>query len=154
MFVELMCGERYKILLVNCYISYYINENIILEYVNLLQKIQSLVINNNYYNVLIAGDFNCHLDSVLYNELNSFIRDNSYVASDIDILGFNCSKFTYISGIHKSIKSLKILDKYITSDHKPIQIVLDRVFECNFALCETNLSNNFIDWSKCGPDEH
>ena len=43
-------------------------------YIDLLNKIQSVVIEYNFSVVLTMGDFNCHIRT---NELMSFIIDNN-----------------------------------------------------------------------------
>ena len=57
LFVELNTEDNCRILLVNCYMPYFNTINDVTEYVNLLSEIQSVVINENYCNILMLGDF-------------------------------------------------------------------------------------------------
>ena len=163
LFLELKIDE-FAMLLVNCYLPYMgtANQTDQSEYINLLYKIQSVVIDHNYYNVIIMGDFNCHPNTPYFGELRNFVSEQNYILSDVELLDISSQTFTYISDLnnslrwldhvvmsvdlHNSIKSLEVLDNFFISDHKPIQVVLEKSFNKNY-FNNTKHVSQVLDWS-------
>ena len=130
-----------KFLLFNCYLPYYDNGRNLELYVHLLAKMHSLVLDNDCSKSIIIGDFNCNVDSILFNELTNFCIDNEYLIADVDRLGYNSGSFTYVSDANndcrwldhvvcsksakKLINNIDILHDFLISDHRPIEVTLD-----------------------------
>ena len=95
LFIDLKFND-FSVLLVNCYMPYMSSPNSIdqAEYINLLYRIQSVIIDFNFFNVLMMGDFNCHPNTLYFKELVSFTIDYNYILSDVDLLGISSNTFT------------------------------------------------------------
>ena len=164
LFIDLKFND-FSVLLVNCYMPYMSSPNSIdqAEYINLLYRIQSVIIDFNFFNVLMMGDFNCHPNTLYFKELVSFTIDYNYILSDVDLLGISSNTFTFISdinsskrwldhvissqGIHSSINCVKVLDDYISSDHKPIQISLNNFIVVNPSKEIITKPTSSVKWS-------
>ena len=109
-------------------------------YINTLAKLNAHVLDSYYANVFYMGDFNCHIEPVLFDELDKFCQDNEYILSDVNKLGIDSNTATFISdangdyrwldhivssfSANHMIKSISVLNYFIISDHRPIQMVL------------------------------
>ena len=166
--VELKCKDR-KVLLINCYLPHYDDGRNLEIYINLLYKINSLILASMYSDVIILGDFNCDINSILFNELVVFCGENSLNISDVDILKEESNSFTYVSdatgntrwldhvvtssNMHRYINDIQILYNFILSDHRPVIVefnfALDSIFSIEGPSLNSNVSNcnNKINWS-------
>ena len=143
MCIELITDSG-KILFINCYMPYFDNGRNYELYIDILHRINAVVLDNNYTDVMFLGDFNCNIGTVLFGELEIFCSEFNYFISDVDILGAASNNYTYISDctkecrwldhvlssefIHRSILEVNILHNFILSDHKPLQILLNVEF--------------------------
>ena len=116
--------------------------------------------------LVVAGDFNCHYGSRFYDSFVVFANDNDLIFSDINRL---TDAFTYCSDATSSctwidhvvcsrsvdalINKCFVLYDYVSSDHKPLLVVLNNLLQCDDLLpsLKTGSVGNLKavpDWSK------
>jgi len=102
------------------------------EYVDLFTKIHSLFTDSDCVYLLVAGDFNCKVDSRFYDVFCNFLRDLQLVCIDQHRLRGVC---TYISDdgqrrswidhiicskpLEKYVRDVSVLYGNVSSDHCP-----------------------------------
>ena len=163
---ELKYNDR-KILLINCYLPHYDDGRNLEIYIDLLHRINSLILASMYSDVIIMGDFNCDVNSILFDELEIFCEQNSYNISDVDILLKDSNSFTYVSDatgntrwldhlvtssiMHRCINDIRVLNEFILSDHRPIIVEFDFVLDNPSVIKRPGLNSNNnninIKWS-------
>ena len=155
----------------NCYLPHYDGGKNLEAYINLLGEINSFIVEINCSNSILMGDFNCHLNTPLFNELVDYCNDNNLILSDVKILGENSSTYTYVSdmssmtrwldhiicsqNVYKMIKSIRILHEFILSDHRPIDIVLsiEMHSNLNYYNIDSEKNSHNLDWSTINEDK-
>ena len=150
-----------NIMLISVYMPTNYGDDIsLLAYIECLCNIQSMIAENNVVDIIIAGDFNCSINSRFYVEFTQFIYDNCLVATDLHKLDNNT--FTYIKddgSVHTwidhivssrsmddKIENVAVLYHVITSDHKPVSFSL----RCNCTLT-SNVCHFESDGAKFSP---
>ena len=136
----------------------------------LLNKIQSVVIKYKFSHVLIMGDFNRHIRTNFFYELMSFIIDNNYKLSDVEFLGLDSNTTTYYGKandnarwlddvvtschVNENIKNIKVLDYFIITDHRPIQVCFnyDFITSKNIIYIGVNFKINY-NWESINGEE-
>ena len=131
--------DKSSLFLINIYMPCSTYHNID-EYVEKLSKLASFCKELNNFNICLL-DFNAGLENSFGKIYSQFCQDNSFIMSDNMILPTN--SFTFLSNAHGStswidhcastssayeaIESIKILQEFIISDHRPLQVT----FICN-----------------------
>ena len=99
-------------LLVNVYLPYQCQDNLAL-YLENIGKLQDLRANYSHDCMLIAGDFNAHLNTRFFDTLEQFCQDENLALRDVSAFGPNSGTFTFISEAHNTSSWL---DHVICSD--------------------------------------
>ena len=99
-----ICTDNFNITVVNWYLPYYSGEDSLEIYLNLLAKIHSVVVENDSNVTYIVGDFNAHVDSKMFEELESFCKNNNYIISDVKHLGKFSGIYKYVSDAYGSCR--------------------------------------------------
>jgi exonuclease III len=117
--------------------------------------------------LVVAGDFNCRVNSRFYNILQQFALSNRLCLSDVDRLH---NVFTYYSdsgtvsswidhilctqSIDQCIHSIEVLEDYVSSDHRPLCVTFSGLsHDIDLHTCNTDRSHDcsnvqYMDWSK------
>ena len=162
---EISLGDK-NFMLFNCYMPHFDGGRNLEIYINIINKMQSIILEHDHGNVIMMGDFNCHLDTELFHELLQFCSTNSYILADVDFLGRTSNAFTYVSDFNGSCRwldhilcsyafssaicNIQILDDCIISDLRPMQCVLNidnipytSIIQGNY---NSNECHHFINW--------
>ncbi|KAL0881850.1 hypothetical protein ABMA27_001625 [Loxostege sticticalis] len=113
----------------------------LVEYVQCLSEIVSIVESCNIETVYILGDFNAHPGELFGNELLDFCNEQNWTCVDIQMLGINSNTYTFVSEAHGShrwldhcvvteaalskVLSVKVHYGVYWSDHFPLEIQCD-----------------------------
>ena len=134
------------------------------SYLNSLYQLDSFLIDIDYDNIFIVGDFNADPNgSRSWENLNNFITRNHFKCFDREKL--NNDSFTHLSYGHGSckwldhvigrtmnnvsVKDIYILYDLIGSDHLPIvcQVMIDTLFSCDSGrIGNSGNDDSYIDW--------
>ena len=156
------------LLLINVYMpTNYGDDDSLEKYIDCLSKLEAVIIDTDAAHVLIAGDFNCDINSRFYVELCRFTSDNELIVSDMVRMNNVCtymsddgSKCSWIdrvlatASVDKLITAMSVLDEIIVSDHKPVSFSV----KCNVIVKEGNFTQTIArnrqvpHWSICSSD--
>ena len=159
----LSCGP---VLLVSAYFPTDYGDNDSLDsFIETCAAITAIYEESEAIQIVVAGDFNCHVGSRYYRTLLSFTQDNRLQLTDINRLSnvyTFCSDATssvswidhilYSDSLDTLVTSCNVLSTYVSSDHKPLYVTLDSVIPPvnTTSLNYSSAPDNYIlDWSNC-----
>ena len=132
-----------KYCFINVYMPYQHDDNYE-TFMECIGKLSATIEDSDMCNFIILGDFNSAVDTPFESELLEFCSAYELTISDYKRYGRGSGQFTYVSdahnstswldhiicshNVHSKIKAIKILDKLPSSDHLPLQMTLDVVF--------------------------
>jgi len=132
----------FPLLFLTVYMPTEYNDDECLEkYIDVCAHLNAIITDSCTRHVFVAGDFNCQPGSRLYGVLSHFINDNNLVVTDLSLLSVYSDSFTYCSdngantswidhvicsyAMDNTISDMSILYKCISSDHRPISLVVN-----------------------------
>ena len=138
------------------------------EFISVCSAITALYEECNAVHLIVAGDFNCHIGSRLYDSFRHLIQDNKLLISDETRL---VNAFTYCNDagtasswidhvlcsavIDKHVSSVDVLTSFVTSDHKPLCVTFDGISALMPSCSNIRSAGNtmepnsvLVDWSR------
>ena len=157
-------SDRESLYFFNTYLPYQCDDNYDV-YVEYLGKIVSIVDESPTSHIMVLGDFNAAVDTLFETELLEMCRTLNLIISDYNVYGRESGEYTYVSDAHNTtswldhalcshdmntkLSSLRILNKFPSSDHLPVSIYLH--FDHPIEELVTNSCSRdkvTINWSK------
>lgn len=151
-----MCVSERLILVFSVYMPTDSSDNL-LEFVQCLSEITSIIESNNIENVFIMGDFNAHPGELFGNELHNFCNEQNWTCVDLEMLGLNSNTHTFVSEAHGScrwldhcivtdaalstVSSVRVCYDIFWSDHYPVEVQCNLKYVCRIIkppLIKTN----------------
>ena len=134
------------------------------EYMDMCSKISVLYADNDAAFLLVAGDFNCDVNSRFYYMFSQFCHDNQLICSDyarlIDAVtycsddGLRQSWIDHVvcsAPVDRLIYSLTVADDIISSDHKPVSVVFSDLIPRNKTCLQFTVHkppDTVVNWAK------
>ena len=134
------------------------------EYTDMCSKISALYADNDAAFLLVAGDFNCGINSRFYYMFSQFCHDNQLICSDYARLtdavtycsddGLRQSWIDHVvcsAPVDRLIYSLTVADNIVSSDHKPVSVVFSDLIPRNKTCLQFTghkLPARVVNWAK------
>ena len=170
-----LCTSTNKILLINCYLPYFINANDeaqMAEYRETLGFVENIMKSHSSHEFILLMDWNCNIFNITHPysmQINSLIKDYDLLTNYSFIDNFNPesaftsfdtkrNSYTLIDGVLISrslsslVKSSSILNHHDNvSDHCPVEIVLTLQID-EFSYPKPK-ATEYIPWSNLSDDD-
>lgn len=166
--IKIKIKDKY-IFIINVYMPFdKKDDHSLVNYINNLSIISQLILESNFSDILLMGDFNANYDLGRFGRiLKSFLSDNYLVPADNHL---PADSFTYLSSYHnttswldhivctsslkKSLLDIEISYDLSLYDHFPLSCVLNIDTNCDLHNTIKAPNNKYVYWNKMSVSDH